>query len=178
MKKSCRMAETEIKSVRKWQQNLKLKLCNQLRKATATICENSAMKVSFLASNCVYLGAMHLKNVPSFCPEFRTTTSLRKCDYRMMRMSRKTNCRKWMTPHEIPVLVARGLLKPLGHPAPNAPKHFLTAILDDLRRDEKWHGKASDALQEYWRHKNARKQEPADKRQPSRLQTQNVDSED
>jgi hypothetical protein len=83
-----------------------------------------------------------------------------------------------LTPHEIPVLVARGLLKPLGHPAPNAPKHFLTATLDDFRRDEKWHGKVSDALQEYWRHKNARKQEPADKRQPSRLQTQNADSED
>jgi hypothetical protein len=83
-----------------------------------------------------------------------------------------------LTPHEIPVLVARGLLKPLGHPAPNAPKHFLTAMLDDLRRDEKWHGKASDALQEYWRHKNARKLDSTDKRQPSRLQTQNVDSED
>jgi hypothetical protein len=36
------------------------------------------------------------KNVPSFCPEFRTTTSLRECDYRMMRMGTETNCPKWM----------------------------------------------------------------------------------
>ena len=83
-----------------------------------------------------------------------------------------------LSPHEIPILVARGLLKPLGHPAPNGPKHFLTATLDDLRRDEKWHGKVSDALQEYWRSKNARKQDPTDKRQPSRLQTQTAGSED
>jgi hypothetical protein len=38
------------------------------------------------------------------------------------------------------VLVSKGLLKPLGHPAPNAPKFFLTATLKDLERDEKWHG--------------------------------------
>jgi len=83
-----------------------------------------------------------------------------------------------LSPHEIPILVARGLLKPLGHPAPNGPKHFLTAILDDLKRDEKWHGKASDALQEYWRQKNARKQDSPGKWQSSRLQTQTTDSED
>ncbi len=83
-----------------------------------------------------------------------------------------------LSPHEIPVLVAKNLLKPLGHPAPNAPKFFLTATVDDLRRDEKWHGKAADALQEYWRQKNARKLDATDKRQPSRLQTQTADSED
>jgi hypothetical protein len=79
-------------------------------------------------------------------------------------------------PHEIRILVARGLLKPLGHPAPNGPKYFLTALLDDLKRDEKWHGKATDTLQEYWRHKNARKQDSTDKRQSP--QTQNEDSDD
>jgi len=56
------------------------------------------------------------------------------------------------------VLVSKGLLKPLGHPAPNAPKFFLTATLKDLERDEKWHGKVADAIQEYWRLKNGRKQ--------------------
>ena len=83
-----------------------------------------------------------------------------------------------VSPHEIPILVAKGLLKPLGHPAPNGPKFFLTATLKDLERDEKWHGKAADAVQEYWRHKNARKQDSTDKRQPSRLQTQTAGSED
>ena len=77
--------------------------------------------------------------------------------------------------HEIPILVARGLLKPLGHPAPNGPKFFLTAALDDLRRDEKWHNKAADALQEYWRDKNARKHHQTENR--SRLQTQNAETD-
>jgi hypothetical protein len=82
------------------------------------------------------------------------------------------------SPHEIPILVARGLLKPLGHPAPNGPKHFLTAAIDDLKRDEKWHNKANDTLQEYWRHKNARKQGQPDRPPQYRLQTQTADTED
>jgi hypothetical protein len=32
-------------------------------------------------------------------------------------------------------LVNKGLLKPLGHPAHNGQKYFLTATLEDLRRD-------------------------------------------
>jgi len=83
-----------------------------------------------------------------------------------------------LTPHEIPILVSKGLLKPLGHPATNAPKFFLRSALVDLERDEKWHGKASDALQQYWRLKNGRKQDATDNRQPSRLQSQTADSED
>jgi hypothetical protein len=59
--------------------------------------------------------------------------------------------------HEIPVLMAKGLLKPLGHPAHNGQKYFLAATLEELRRDEKWFGKASDAIVEYWRYKNSRK---------------------
>jgi hypothetical protein len=82
-----------------------------------------------------------------------------------------------VSPHEIPILVAKGLLKPLGHPASNGPKFFLTATLKDLERDEKWHGKAADAVQEYWRHKNGRKQDTVETRQSSRLQTQTADSE-
>jgi hypothetical protein len=59
--------------------------------------------------------------------------------------------------HEIPILIARGLLRPLGHPAHNGQKYFLTATLEELRRDEKWFVKATDAVGEYWRCKNARK---------------------
>jgi len=61
------------------------------------------------------------------------------------------------TPEEITILIAKGLLKPLGHPAHNGQKYFLTATLEDLRRDEKWYSRASDAIVEYWRHKNGRK---------------------
>src|SRR5438552_4696589 len=59
--------------------------------------------------------------------------------------------------HEIPILVAKGLLRPLGHPAHNGQKYFPTATLEELRRDEKWFNKASDAIVEYWRCKNGRK---------------------
>jgi hypothetical protein len=86
----------------------------------------------------------------------------------------ETAAKLGLSPHEIPILVAKGLLKPLGHPAPNAPKFFLTATLKDLERDEKWHGKVADAIQEYWRSKNGRKPDSTDARQPAGLQTQSA----
>jgi hypothetical protein len=58
---------------------------------------------------------------------------------------------------EIPILIAKGLLKPLGRPAHNGHKYFLAATLEELRRDEKWFNKASEAIVEYWRYKNSRK---------------------
>jgi hypothetical protein len=58
---------------------------------------------------------------------------------------------------EIPILVAEGILKPLGHPARNGPKYFATAELEELRRDRKWLVKASDAIVGYWQNKNSRK---------------------
>jgi hypothetical protein len=61
-------------------------------------------------------------------------------------------------PHEVPILVAAGLLKPLGHPARNSTKYFATEILGQMRRDEKWLARASDAASDYWRKRNARKQ--------------------
>jgi hypothetical protein len=60
-------------------------------------------------------------------------------------------------PHEIPMLIAAGLLKPLGHPARNSTKFFATESLEQFRRDEKWLARASDAIRNYWRERNARK---------------------
>ena len=61
------------------------------------------------------------------------------------------------SPHEIPILVAKGLLKPLGRPPANGTKYFATATLEELRRDMKWLARASDVIVEHWRFKNARK---------------------
>src|ERR1019366_4949078 len=61
-------------------------------------------------------------------------------------------------PHEIPMLVAAGLLKPLGHPARNSTKFFASETLEQFRRDEKWLAPARDAIASYWRERNARKQ--------------------
>ena len=59
--------------------------------------------------------------------------------------------------HEISILVAAGLLRPLGHPPRNGVKFFATETLEQLRHDEKWLSRASDAICEYWRRRNARK---------------------
>jgi hypothetical protein len=59
--------------------------------------------------------------------------------------------------HDIPVLVAKGLLKPLGHPADNAVKFFALVALEPLRSDTKWLFRATDAMLDHWRTKNARK---------------------
>ena len=60
-------------------------------------------------------------------------------------------------PHEIPILAAASLLKPLGHPPRNGTKFFATEMLEQLRRDEKWLARACDAICDYWRVRNGRK---------------------
>jgi hypothetical protein len=59
--------------------------------------------------------------------------------------------------HEIPMLTADGLLKPLGRPPANGPKYFSAHALEELRRDTKWLAKASDVIVEFWRNKNVRR---------------------
>lgn len=58
--------------------------------------------------------------------------------------------------HEIPILVSKGLLKPLGHPARNGVRYFAAVTLKELKQDVKWLAKACDATSEAWRIKNAR----------------------
>ncbi|MCP5521854.1 MAG: hypothetical protein H7A46_09945 [Verrucomicrobiales bacterium] len=57
-------------------------------------------------------------------------------------------------PHDVPTLVATGLLRPLGKPSPNGTKYFATVELESLRADPKWLGKATDAIQSRWRDQN------------------------
>jgi hypothetical protein len=59
--------------------------------------------------------------------------------------------------HEIPMLIAEGLLKPLGRPPANGVKYFATTTLDELRRDVKWLGRASDCVVQYWKTRNVKK---------------------
>ena len=61
--------------------------------------------------------------------------------------------------HDIPVQVANGLLKPLGHPADNAVRFFGLAAVEPLRGDVNWLSRVTDAMLEHWRKKNARKAE-------------------
>lgn len=59
--------------------------------------------------------------------------------------------------HDIPILVAAGLIQTLGHPAPNAPKFFASAQIEMLHADSKWLARATDAIQRHWQRKNSQR---------------------
>ena len=63
--------------------------------------------------------------------------------------------------HDISILVAEGLLKPLGRPARNAPKHFARTELEVCVQDHKWLGRATAVIQAHWRSGHPRKSEAA-----------------
>jgi len=60
-------------------------------------------------------------------------------------------------PHEITILMAEGLLKPLGRPPATGVKHFSAVALEELRRDQKWLARASDCVVQYWKSRNEKK---------------------
>lgn len=59
------------------------------------------------------------------------------------------------TEADISVLNSVGLLKPLGRPPASGSKYFATAVLQILRNDTRWLAKASDAIVNHWKRKNA-----------------------
>lgn len=60
-------------------------------------------------------------------------------------------------PDHISFLIKRGLIKPLGRPESNGDKYFAAVKLAELRQDEQWLSRATLAVSEHWRDKNARK---------------------
>ena len=60
-------------------------------------------------------------------------------------------------PHDIPVLVASRLLKPLGNPPANGVKYFACAVVLESTKDSAWLAKVTNAIHNYWRTKNSRK---------------------
>jgi hypothetical protein len=59
-------------------------------------------------------------------------------------------------PVAIRILVALGLLKPLGNPHSTEHKYFSSTTLLRLSNDEKWLDEATRALMKHWASKNAR----------------------
>jgi len=57
--------------------------------------------------------------------------------------------------HDMPALVFARLLKPLGNPPPNGIKFFATADLLELIQDRNWLTRATIAINQHWRKKNA-----------------------
>jgi hypothetical protein len=60
-------------------------------------------------------------------------------------------------PHDIPVLVAARLLKPLGNAPANTVKYFATAELIELMEDRAWLAKLTNAVTQHWWKMNQRK---------------------
>jgi hypothetical protein len=63
------------------------------------------------------------------------------------------NCQQ----HDVPILVAARLLKPLGNPPPNGIKFFATTDVLELTKDRGWLVKATTAINQHWHKKNATK---------------------
>lgn len=49
-------------------------------------------------------------------------------------------------PHDIPILIKAGLLKPVGGGPKNCVKYFYSVAIERNRLDERWHDKAAKAL--------------------------------
>ena len=60
-------------------------------------------------------------------------------------------------PHDIPVLAARGFLKPLGKPMSNSDKYYARARVLERLDDEEWLSLATEALSQHWHKKNLHK---------------------
>ena len=60
-------------------------------------------------------------------------------------------------PHDVPILVAARLLKPLGNPPPNSVKYFAALEVLALAKDRAWLAKVTNALNQHSQNKNAAK---------------------
>jgi len=60
-------------------------------------------------------------------------------------------------PHDVPILVAARLLKPLGNPLPSSVKYFAAAELLEQVEDRTWLAKVTNALNQHWQKRNAAK---------------------
>jgi len=60
-------------------------------------------------------------------------------------------------PHDMPILVAARLLKPLGNPPPNGIKFFATADILELAGDRNRLAKITIAINQHWHKQNGRK---------------------
>ncbi len=60
-------------------------------------------------------------------------------------------------PHDVPILVAARLLKPLGNPPPNSVKFFATSEVLEQAKNPAWLARVTNALNQHWQRKNAAK---------------------
>lgn len=63
-------------------------------------------------------------------------------------------------PHEIPVLLKAGLLKPLGKPATNGHKFFSALEISSLSENREWLDKATRTVAKHWKDRNSNSSQP------------------
>jgi hypothetical protein len=59
--------------------------------------------------------------------------------------------------HDIPILIASKLVKPLGNPPANGIKFFATTEILEAARDRHWLAKVTASIYQHWQKKNQRK---------------------
>jgi hypothetical protein len=62
-------------------------------------------------------------------------------------------------PHDVPILTASRLLKPLGNPAPNGVKFFATLDVLEQSKDRSWLAKMTNQISQHWAKKNSRQKD-------------------
>ena len=55
---------------------------------------------------------------------------------------------------DLPVLITKRLLRPLGKPAPNAIKYYARRDIEQLADDSAWLSRATQAMYEHWHKRN------------------------
>jgi hypothetical protein len=60
--------------------------------------------------------------------------------------------------HDVPVLVAARLLKPLGNPSVNGVKFFAASDILELSNDRMWLSKMTNSICQHWQKKNSGRQ--------------------
>ena len=60
-------------------------------------------------------------------------------------------------PHDVPILMAARLLKPLGNPLPSSVKFFAASEVLGHVKDRAWLTKVTNALNQHWQKNNAAK---------------------
>jgi hypothetical protein len=63
-------------------------------------------------------------------------------------------------PHDVPVLIAARLVKPLGNPPANGIKFFSTAEVLESTMNRHWLMKVTATINQHWQKKNQRKKRP------------------
>ena len=64
-------------------------------------------------------------------------------------------------PHDVPILIAAKLVKPLGNPPANGIKFFATTEILETAKDRHWLAKVTASIYQHWQKKNQRKRSKA-----------------